>query len=112
MQADLEARTIGFRSGDDGRHTRLVERVHIHGRPRPFAELVDVLVGSNALTEKEAAPLREAFLGLRHTPGAPAMLLDVCACEAFVPAEPAAYAWLAATPSFSASRRSSRPAKP
>ncbi|MCA9532311.1 MAG: hypothetical protein KC593_01480 [Myxococcales bacterium] len=48
MQADLEARTIGFRSGDDGRHTRLVERVHIHGRPRPFAELVDVLVPADA----------------------------------------------------------------
>lgn len=86
------------------------EELRVLERTGPFP--YDVLVGTNALTEEEAGPLREAFLGLRHTPAAPAMLLDVCACEAFVPAEPAAYAWLAATPSFSASRRSSRPAKP
>jgi hypothetical protein len=39
---------MGFRSGDDGRHVRLVERVCIHGRPRPFAELIDELVPADA----------------------------------------------------------------
>ncbi|MEZ4329786.1 MAG: hypothetical protein R3B40_31430 [Polyangiales bacterium] len=48
MLADLEARTIGFRSGDDGRHVRLVERVRIHGRPRAFAELMGDVIPPDA----------------------------------------------------------------
>lgn len=48
MHADLEARTIGFRSSLDGRHARLVERVVLHGRPRAFAELIDTLVPTDA----------------------------------------------------------------
>jgi phosphonate transport system substrate-binding protein len=91
-------------AGPRAMELRVLERTG----PFPY----DALVGTLALSEVEAQPLRDALLALRHSPSAPSMLLDVCACEGFVPAEPAAYAWLAATPSFSAARRTSRPSKP
>lgn len=90
--------------GPRARDLRVLERTG----PFPY----DALVGTLALSEPQAESLRAQLLTLRYTPSAPSMLLDVCACERFVPAEPAAYAWLAATPAFSAARRSSRPSKP
>ncbi len=76
--------------------------------PSPY----DALVGTFALSDRDTHSLRDKLLSLRHSATEPSMLLDVCNCERFVPSEPAAYAWLAATPSFAASRRSSRPSKP
>ena len=78
-------------------------------RTGPFP--YDAMVGTLALPVPMANDTRDKLLALKHTPSAPSMLLDVCAAERFVPAEPAAYAWLAATPSYQASRRSSRPSK-
>jgi len=75
-------------------------------RTGPFP--YDAMVGTLALSERLANELRDKLMALKH-PSTPSMLLDVCACERFVPAEPAAYAWLAATPQFMAARRSSRP---
>jgi len=78
-------------------------------RTGPFP--YDAMVGTLALPEPLANDTRDKLLALKQTPGTSSMLLDVCAAERFVPAEPAAYAWLAATPSFQASRRSSRPVR-